>query len=72
MNPIERIRHATTSRGLSVPAAISMLRSRRTAGCCRSKAAVAASEPPSAGVAYVGLAEVAYQRDDLDEARRHV
>ncbi len=32
----------------------------------------AASESPSAGVAHVGLAEVAYQRDDLEAARRHV
>ncbi len=31
-----------------------------------------ASELPSAGVAHVGLAEVAYQRDDLEHARRHV
>ena len=27
---------------------------------------------PAAGVAYVGLAEVAYQRDELDIALRHV
>ena len=28
--------------------------------------------PPAAGPAYVGLAEVAYQRDELDTALRHV
>ncbi len=31
-----------------------------------------ASGPPSVGVAHVGLAEIAYQRDELDVARRHV
>ena len=28
--------------------------------------------PPAAGPAYVGLAEVAYQRNELDTALRHV
>ena len=27
---------------------------------------------PSAGLGHIGLAEVAYQRDELDSARRHV
>jgi len=31
-----------------------------------------ASALPSAGVAHVGLAEVAYERDDLEHARRHI
>ena len=31
-----------------------------------------ASATPSAGVAHIGLAEIAYQRNDLDEARRHL
>jgi LuxR family maltose regulon positive regulatory protein len=32
----------------------------------------AAAGPPSAGVAHIGLAEIAYQRNDLDEARQHL
>ena len=34
--------------------------------------AQAAASAPSAGVAHVGLAEIAYQRNDLVEARRHL
>ena len=63
---------ATTSARSSGPRAAWTRPSRPTSEALRCHSAAGRPSLPAAGLAYVGLAEVAYQRNELDAALRHV
>ena len=67
-----RLRSAITSARSSAPRAAWTRRSATYQQALEITAAPGRPALPAAGIAYVGLAEVAYQRDELDAALRHV